>query len=161
MHLKSLRFIIYLIIIFFVLLDPDTANGNTIESSKTEDTIKDDINQNEKSVKSPNNNIKLPTITNDDTNEQVTDVCENGNKTDKVVIVEQEITLPDDADVETKQMPLDKSETQETTPVKFVPKYKYGDGKLIYVNFYFFPEKLSVFSVPLTTDVYAKFLINT
>lgn len=116
--------------ILFVL-DPDTANGNSTEVSKTE-TVKVDINKNEKVLKNSKNNNKKSSnkMPNNDVNVEKTESYENGkNETDKVVNVEKDKPQPTE-EMATSNITAQEEEkaTKEPAPAVFVPKYKYGEG---------------------------------
>lgn len=117
-------------ILCFLVLDPDTANGNTTDMSKTE-TVKEDINKNEKVVKNTKNSNKKSAnkMAINESNVKEAESYENGkNETDKVVNVEQDKTQPAD-ELAPKPVPEDTSKIeQQTTPQIFVPKYKYSEG---------------------------------
>lgn len=120
----------------FFSLDPDTANGNATEATKL-DSVKEDINKNEKSVKNTKNNSKKAAkMANNDAKHTVVkdmESCENGeDETDKVVNVEQEIPQAQ----EEAEVPAPVEEPAEEAPVPsvpavFVPKYKYTDGEFL------------------------------
>ncbi|XP_053624819.1 eukaryotic translation initiation factor 4 gamma 3-like isoform X2 [Plodia interpunctella] len=105
--------------------DPDTANGNTTELTKTD--TKEDINKNEKVVKnSKNNNKKSNKMATNDVAITESESYENGkDETDKLSNVDQE-NLIEKEEAEDKSTAVE-TEVQ-TTPV-FVPKYKYSDDQ--------------------------------
>nr|XP_013189288.1 unnamed protein product [Amyelois transitella]XP_013189289.1 unnamed protein product [Amyelois transitella] len=105
--------------------DPDTANGNTTEVTKTE--TKEDINKNEKAVKnSKNNNKKSNKMATQDVAES--ESCENGkDETDKLSNVDQDKPI-DKEEVAEKPAALETIESPQAPPV-FVPKYKYSDDQ--------------------------------
>ncbi|XP_063393726.1 eukaryotic translation initiation factor 4 gamma 3-like isoform X1 [Cydia fagiglandana] len=106
-------------------IDSDTANGNTTELSKTE-TVKEDINKNEKLVKN-SKNLSKKSSNKMASNEKETESYENGkDETDKVSIVEEDKGLPKNEEVPEKSTGA--AEKPEAAPV-FVPKYKYGEDQ--------------------------------
>ncbi|XP_026730279.1 eukaryotic translation initiation factor 4 gamma 3 isoform X3 [Trichoplusia ni] len=113
--------------------DPDTANGNSTEMTKTE-TVKEDNNKNEKAMKNSKNSNKKSgnkMANNMPNNEPIlkeTESNENGkNETDKVVNVEKEKMLPaNELTVPAKPVP---EETSKAEPTPFVPKYKYTEDQ--------------------------------
>ncbi|CAB3225463.1 unnamed protein product [Arctia plantaginis] len=110
--------------------DPDSANGNTNEVTKTE-TVKDDINKNEKVTK---NSKKKPAIKtpHNDVNIEKTESCENGkNETDKVDNIETEKTQLPNEEVASPSMSLPEEEkaAKESPAAIFTPKYKYGEDQ--------------------------------
>lgn len=116
----------------FKTSDPDTANGNSTDMTKTE-TVKEDNNKNEKAMKNSKNSNKKSgnkMANNMPNNEPIlkeTESNENGkNETDKVVNVEKEKMLPaNELTVPAKPVP---EETSKAEPTPFVPKYKYTEG---------------------------------
>lgn len=113
------------------MLDPDTANGNATDMTKTE-TVKEDINKNEKVVKNTKNANKKSAnkMANNESNVKDVESYGNGkNETDKVVNVEQVKTQPAEEMAPPKPVPEDTSKIeQQTSPQIFVPKYKYSEG---------------------------------
>ncbi|XP_073953864.1 eukaryotic translation initiation factor 4G1 isoform X3 [Choristoneura fumiferana] len=106
-------------------IDPDTANGNSTELSKTE-TVKEDINKNQKLVKNSKNSGKKQSnkMAN---NEKETESYENGkDETDKVSIVEEDKAMPQKEETSGK---TGMTEQQAETPTVFVPKYKYSEDQ--------------------------------
>lgn len=106
------------------MTDPETANGNSTELSKTE-TVKEDINKNQKLVKNSKNSGKKP-LNKMANNEKETESYENGkDETDKVSIVEEDKAMPQKEETSGKTA---MAEQLVETPTVFVPKYKYGEG---------------------------------
>lgn len=120
------------LIIYFNTSDPDTANGNSTEMTKTE-TVKEDNNKNEKVMKNSKNSNKKSankmanSMPNNEPILKETESNENGkNETDKVVNVEKDKMLPaNEFTAPAKPVP---EETSKAEPTPFVPKYKYTEG---------------------------------
>ncbi|XP_047041267.1 eukaryotic translation initiation factor 4 gamma 3-like isoform X1 [Helicoverpa zea] len=112
--------------------DPDTANGNNTEITKTE-TVKEDINKNEKVLTNIKNSNKKSTnkMANNEPNIKEAESYENGkNETDKVVNVENDKTQPADEMAAPKPAPEDTSKIEaQAAPAVFVPKYKYSEDQ--------------------------------
>ncbi|XP_075990810.1 eukaryotic translation initiation factor 4 gamma 3-like isoform X2 [Anticarsia gemmatalis] len=112
--------------------DPDTANGNSTEVTKTE-TVKEDINKNEKVLKNTKNTNKKSAnkMPNNDLNMEKTESYENGkNETDKVVNVEKDKIQPAEEMASPNiSAPEEEKAPKETSPPVFVPKYKYGEDQ--------------------------------
>lgn len=119
------------IILCFSLLDSDTANGNT-DMTKTE-TVKEDINKNEKVLKNTKNSNKKSAnkMANNESNVKEAESYENNkNETDKVVNLDQDKTQPaDEMPATPKPVEVETSKIEQPTmPLLFVPKYKYSEG---------------------------------
>lgn len=100
------------------------------------DSVTEDINMNEKSLKNTKNNTKKAAkMANSDVTVKDMESCENGkDETDKVVNVEQEVTPSPAEEAETsvvEEKPVEKVEDASVppAPIVFVPKYKYSEGE--------------------------------
>lgn len=125
--------------LFFILLDADTANGNTTDVTKTE-TVKEDINKNEKVVKNSKNNSKKSgnKMANNETNVKEAESFENGkDETDNLSNVEvmQEEQLSKSEETAAKALASEKSEASVTSPT-VVPKYNYNPGLYLFMVYY-------------------------
>ncbi|XP_050560420.1 eukaryotic translation initiation factor 4 gamma 3 isoform X6 [Spodoptera frugiperda] len=112
-------------------LDPDTANGNTTETTKAE-TVREDINKNEKGLKNTKNNNKKSNnkMANNESNVKEVESYENGkNETDKVVNVEKDNIQPDEEVAEPTPVPEEPTKDEPPAPQIFVPKYKYNEDQ--------------------------------
>ncbi|CAH0703535.1 unnamed protein product [Spodoptera exigua] len=108
--------------------DPDTANGNPTETTKA-DTVKEDINKNEKGLKNTKNNSKKSNnkMANNESNVKEVESYENGkNETDKVVNVEKEKIQPAEEVAAPIPVPEEPLKNEPPAPQVFVPKYKYN-----------------------------------
>ncbi|XP_072930362.1 eukaryotic translation initiation factor 4 gamma 1-like isoform X2 [Epargyreus clarus] len=134
--------------------DPDTANGNSTNVTKTE-TVKEVLNRNEKAIKNSKNSSKKTNkmANNTETAAKETVSYENGkDETDKVSNLEQEKPLSKNEDVEVKapadpepavappaapepepepepEQEPEPEPAPETEPAAFVPKYKYTEDQ--------------------------------
>ncbi|XP_035458078.1 eukaryotic translation initiation factor 4 gamma 3 isoform X3 [Spodoptera frugiperda] len=111
--------------------DPDTANGNTTETTKAE-TVREDINKNEKGLKNTKNNNKKSNnkMANNESNVKEVESYENGkNETDKVVNVEKDNIQPDEEVAEPTPVPEEPTKDEPPAPQIFVPKYKYNEDQ--------------------------------
>lgn len=116
-------------VLFFILSDADTANGNPSDVTKTE--TKEDINKNDKVLKNSKNNTKKSgnKMANNETNVKETESFENGkDETDNLsnveVMQEEQLTKSDEAAAKTA---VEKSEVPGA-PSAVVPKYNYNPG---------------------------------
>ncbi|XP_022832467.1 eukaryotic translation initiation factor 4 gamma 3-like isoform X5 [Spodoptera litura] len=112
-------------------LDPDTANGNTTETVKAE-TVREDINKNEKGLKNTKNNNKKSNnkMANNESNVKEVESYENGkNETDKVVNVEKDKIQPADEVAAPMPVPEEPVKNEPPAPQIFVPKYKYNEDQ--------------------------------
>lgn len=124
-----------LLLIYIFSLDPDTANGNTTEISIT-DTVKEDVNKNEKVVKNSKNTNKKSAnkMANNETSLKEAESFENGkDETDKISNVEQDEELTTAEEAIPKPTPDEKPETP-AAPAVFVPKYNYNPGLYFLVS---------------------------
>ncbi|CAG5008321.1 unnamed protein product [Parnassius apollo] len=112
--------------------DPDAANGNTIEVTQTKpETVKEDINKNDKVIKNTKSSKKGNKMANNETKE--TETHENGkNETDKISN-EQEQVLSKTEEVVEQTPAIEKAESAPA-PAVFVPKYKYNEDQWSPVN---------------------------
>lgn len=112
-----------------ISLDPDTANGNSTDITITE-TVKEDVNKNEKVVKSSKNTNKKSgnKMANNEMSLKEAESFENGkDETDKISNVEPEEELAATEEPEPKSADAEKPETP-AAPAVFVPKYNYNPG---------------------------------
>ncbi|XP_068619997.1 eukaryotic translation initiation factor 4 gamma 3-like isoform X2 [Battus philenor] len=115
----------------FKTTDPDNANGNAPEVKQIKDeTVKEDINKNEKVMKNPKSNKKSGNkVTNNEASAKETNLHENGkDETDKVSNEQEEILSKTDELME-KAPAIIKVEPASPIPAIFVPKYKYSDDQ--------------------------------
>ncbi|XP_049884891.1 eukaryotic translation initiation factor 4 gamma 3-like isoform X2 [Pectinophora gossypiella] len=109
--------------------DPDTANGNTAEITNT-DTVKEDVNKNDKVVKNTkNSNKKSGNKMANETNVKDAESFENGkDETDKNSNVEQDEDLSKNKDTSSKPLSAEKPDAPAVPPV-LAPKYNYNPGQ--------------------------------
>lgn len=123
---------------FVFLSDADTANGNTTDVIKT-DTSKEDINKNDKVVKTSKNTSKKSgnKMANSETNVKQEESFENGkDETDNLSNVEvmQEEQLSKSEETAAKESAAEKSEVP-VTALAVVPKYNYNPGLYLFLYY--------------------------
>ncbi|CAH2103569.1 unnamed protein product [Euphydryas editha] len=109
--------------------DPDTANGNLTEVNKVE-TVKDEGNKNEKTLKNTKNNSKKANkMAQNEVNMNKAESYENGkDETDKVS-KEQEKSLSKDGEKSVTEEKPASAPATTPAPAVFVPKYKYSEDQ--------------------------------